>query len=141
MEEAGLGDELGVAEALPGGEGKVDLGGVAFAAVFLIPVGEGLADLVGEGFELLFLAFLGLGIASGGGLLAGDEVGEGVDEWPELGGAGGEGGGFLVFPRGFVLSGVDEMICRIEARRDKSPNQFGTVGARFHGGTEGGLSR
>ena len=105
MEEAGFGDELGVAEALPGTQGKVDLGGIAFAAVFLIPVGEGLADLVGEGFEFLFLAFLGFGIAGGGGLLAGDEVGESMDERRELGGAGGECGGFLVFSGGFKRDG------------------------------------
>ena len=32
-----------------------------------------------------------------------------LDERPELGGTGGEGGGFLVFPRGFVLGGIDEL--------------------------------
>lgn len=108
VEELGLADEIDIAEALPGGEGEVDLGGVALAAVFLVPVGEGLADLVGEGFEFLFLALLGLGVTGGGGLLGAEEGGEAFDERPQGGGAGGEGGGFLVFPSGVELGVVEE---------------------------------
>ncbi len=108
VEELGLGDEFGIPQALPSTEREVHLGGIALVAVFLIPVGEGLAEFVGEGFEFLFLAFFGLGVAGGGGLLAGDQVGEACDEGPEFGGAGGEWQGFLVVPSGLILRGIEE---------------------------------
>ena len=79
VEEVGLGDEFGIAEALPSTEGKADLGGVALASVLVIPFGESLADLVGEIFDLLFLELLVFGEAGGGGLLLGDDSGDGRD--------------------------------------------------------------
>ena len=48
-------------------------------------------------------------VIGGGGLLAGDEIGEGVDKWPDLGGTGGEGSGFLVFPNGFMIGGINPL--------------------------------
>ena len=107
VKELRLGDEFGVAESLPGGEGKVDLGGVRLASLIFQPTGEGLADFVGDGLKLLFLpGFVG-GVAGGGGLLFGGVTGQGGDFWAEFGGAGGECGGFLVLPDGLEFTLVE----------------------------------
>ncbi len=79
MEEFGAGDEGDVAELLPTGEGEGDLGGIGLTALVLEPIGEGFGYFVGDGFEFLFLAFFVGGVAGGGGLLGGNEVGEGGD--------------------------------------------------------------
>ena len=98
MEELGLGQQIGVAQALPGAEGEVVGGGIRFAALVQEPTGEGLAEFVGDFFEFLFLAGLVGGEGGGGGLLLGEEAGDGGHAEPEFRRFGGEGCGTLGLP-------------------------------------------